>query len=273
MRPRTRPRSSPAALLAGPPVAPAPADAAERAPAAHRATAKQPTAVGAAAPWRTVDPEATRAGLAVLRHGGNAVDAAVAAAATLGVTEPYSSGIGGGGYFVYYDAKTRKVRTIDGRETAPQAMTPTRSWTNGVPIDFNEAVTSGLSVGVPGTPATWQRALRPVGHALASAQALKPADRVARHGFVVDQTFRAPDRGQPGALPRLHVDPQAVPARRQPPAVGSVFRNPQLADTYDALGRKGIDWLYDGALGREIVHTVQAPAGPPRRDPQRARRA
>ena len=70
----------------------------------------------------SVDPEASRIGLRVLKHGGNAVDAAVATAAALGVTEPYSSGLGGGGYFVYYNAKSHKVSTIDGRETAPKAM-------------------------------------------------------------------------------------------------------------------------------------------------------
>src|SRR5579864_8805880 len=90
--------------------------------AAPRQTEKTPTAVGFGGAVSTVDPEASAAGLEVLRNGGNAVDAAVAAAATLGVTEPYSSGIGGGGYFVYYDAKTRTVQTIDGRETAPAAM-------------------------------------------------------------------------------------------------------------------------------------------------------
>ncbi|MDQ1669894.1 MAG: gamma-glutamyltranspeptidase / glutathione hydrolase, partial [Actinomycetota bacterium] len=97
----------------------APAATATSAPAPKRYTAKHPTAVGRGGAVSTVDPEATHAGLAVLRRGGNAVDAAVAAAATLGVTEPYSAGIGGGGYFVYYDAKKRKVYTLDGRETAP----------------------------------------------------------------------------------------------------------------------------------------------------------
>src|SRR5581483_1309415 len=81
------------------------------------------TAVGYGGAVATVDADATRVGIEMLRRGGNAVDAAVAAAAALGVTEPFSSGIGGGGFFVYYDARTRSVHTIDGRETAPATMT------------------------------------------------------------------------------------------------------------------------------------------------------
>lgn len=95
---------------------------AQAAPERGRVTERQPVAVGWGGAVSSVDPEATAAGLAVLRAGGNAVDAAVATAAALGVTEPYSAGIGGGGYFVYYDARTRRVSTIDGRETAPRAM-------------------------------------------------------------------------------------------------------------------------------------------------------
>src|SRR4029079_8051146 len=111
-------------------------------------------------------------GLRVLRRGGNAVDAAVAAAATLGVTEPYSTGIGGGGFFMFYDAKAKKIRTIDGRETAPRSTT--ENTYRG--LTFDEAVNSGLSVGVPGTPRTWDKALRRWG-TLSLAQALTPADR------------------------------------------------------------------------------------------------
>src|SRR5512142_202847 len=95
-------------------VAGVPSDAAAGVPVAERA----PIAVGTGGAVATVDPDATRVGLEVLARGGNAADAAVAAAAALGVTEPYSAGLGGGGCFVYYDAKSGQVRTIDGRETA-----------------------------------------------------------------------------------------------------------------------------------------------------------
>ncbi|MDQ3765233.1 MAG: gamma-glutamyltransferase, partial [Actinomycetota bacterium] len=123
----------------------------------------------------TVDVDASRAALDVLRGGGNAVDAAVAAAATLGVTEPYSAGIGGGGFFVYFQASTRRVFTLDGREAAPHAMRSTAfiDPATGQPLPLADAVTSGLSVGVPGTPATWAQALQRWG-TLSLAQALRP---------------------------------------------------------------------------------------------------
>ena len=241
----------PAALLGSGP-------AAHAANTADRATGKQPTAIGRGGAVTSVDPEATRVGLRVLRRGGNAVDAAVAAAATLGVTEPYSTGIGGGGFFVFYDAKAKKVRTIDGRETAPSATTADTY--RG--LTFDEAVNSGLSVGVPGTPATWVTALRRWGtRSLASS--LAPAAAVARRGFVVDQTFH----DQTAANAARFAD--ILPTRRlflpggQPPAVGSIFRNPALARTYDRLGRKGVRWLYAGRLGREIVRTVRTPPKDP----------
>src|SRR5438093_375487 len=91
-------------------------------PRAAEAPSKQATAVGTGGAVATVDPDATQAGIRILREGGNAVDAAVAAAAVLGVTEPYVAGIGGGGFMVAYVAKEHRVVTIDGRETAPHAF-------------------------------------------------------------------------------------------------------------------------------------------------------
>src|SRR5687767_15983969 len=107
------------------------------------------TSIGTGGAAATVDKLATQAGVDILRRGGNAVDAAVASAAVLGVTEPFSCGIGGGGFMVVGTAGG-SVTTIDGRETAPAAMHPTSFWENGAPLPFASARYSGLSVGVPG---------------------------------------------------------------------------------------------------------------------------
>ena len=117
-----------------------------------------PVAEGRGGAVATADADATRVGIEVLRGGGNAVDAAVAAAAMLGVTEPYSAGIGGGGFFVFYDAKTGAVHTIDGREAAPTRMREDAFVDPATmpPLPFDHAVTSGLQVGILGTPPTWQ---------------------------------------------------------------------------------------------------------------------
>jgi len=227
--------------------------------AAPRAVDKVETAVGSGGAVATVDPEATRVGLEVLRKGGNAVDAAVAAAATLGVTEPYSAGIGGGGFFVYYDAASREVHTIDGRETAPAAMTETSFQDPvGTPILFLDAVNSGLSVGVPGTPLTWQEALDRWG-SVSLAEALRPAWQVASRGFVVDQTFHDQTAANADRFRLFTPTAELFLPGDEPPRVGSIFRNLDLAHTYRLLSRQGVDVLYGGRLGREVVATVQEP--------------
>src|SRR5918996_5530927 len=110
------------------------------------AQVKQPTATGTGGAIATVDVLASEAGLEMLREGGNAVDAAVAAAAVLGVTEPFSSGIGGGGFMVIRPA-SGPVTTIDHRETAPEAMYPESFMEGGAQLAFNDARYSGLSAG------------------------------------------------------------------------------------------------------------------------------
>src|SRR5207248_11068792 len=152
-------------------------------------TPKSPVATGFGGVVSSIDADATAIGVQVLREGGNAVDAAVAVAAALGVTDPFSAGVGGGGFLVFYDARTGKVHTLDGRETAPSTADQNLFLENGKPLAFADAVTSGLSVGVPGTPATWEQALRKWGTRSLS-RTLKPAEQLARKGFVVDQTFQ-----------------------------------------------------------------------------------
>jgi gamma-glutamyltranspeptidase / glutathione hydrolase len=230
-----------------------------------RHTEKTPTASGYGGAVASVDPEATEAGLQVLRAGGNAVDAAVATAAALGVTEPYSAGIGGGGYFVYYDARTRKVSTLDGRETAPESM-PRNAFLDpatGQPYRFTpELVTSGVSVGVPGTPATWETALEEWG-TYSLGEALRPAVKIARRGFVVDETFRSQTLSNKERFAAFTSTAQLFLPGGDAPAVGSIFRNPDLAATYKLLGRKGASELYHGAIADDIVEAARRPPKSP----------
>ena len=226
-----------------------------------RQTEKNPTATGYGGAVSTVDPEASAAAIEVLKRGGNAADAAVAAAATLGVTEPYSAGIGGGGYFVYYDAKSGEVGTIDGRETAPAAM-PHDAFIDpatGEPYRFTpELVTSGVSVGVPGTAATWERALERWG-TVDLGEALKPAIKVANRGFVVDETFRQQTEDNKLRFNNFTSTQQLFLPGGESPAVGSIFKNPELAATYRLLAKEGTTAFYNGPLAEEIAATVQAP--------------
>src|SRR5436309_15908647 len=200
-------------------------------PYVHHPNAVATGTGGAAA---TVDSVATTAAIDALHHGGNAVDAAVTAAGVLGVVEPFSCGLGGGGFMVIRTADGH-VTTIDGREKATAAMTPTSFWENGAPLPFNDARFSGMSVGVPGTPATWAEALDKYG-TITLAQALHPGIRVARDGYVIDQTWYDQAnsvRDWFNDIPSsaaLYLDPDGFPHKP-----GTVFTNPDLAAAYERI--------------------------------------
>jgi gamma-glutamyltranspeptidase/glutathione hydrolase len=231
----------------------------------QRETDKTSSATGYGGAVSTVDPEASAAAIEVLHDGGNAADAAVAAAATLGVTEPYSAGIGGGGYFVFYDAKRGRVGTIDGRETAPAVM-PHDAFIDpatGQPYRFTpELVTSGVSVGVPGTPATWERALDRWG-TVSLHDALEPAIDVATRGFEVDETFRQQTLDNKLRFEAFTSTSGLFLPGGDAPAVGSVLQNHDLAETYRLLAKQGTRGFYRGPLAAEIAATVQAPPKTP----------
>jgi gamma-glutamyltranspeptidase/glutathione hydrolase len=223
-----------------------------------RQPAKEPTAIGRGGAAATVEVLATQAAVKALRRGANAIDAAVVAAAVLGVTEPFSCGIGGGGFMVIR-TKHGKVTTIDHRETAPSAMQPDSFFEAGAPLLFNDARYSGLSVGVPGTVRGWNKALRRYG-TMSLAEALRPAIRVARKGFVIDQTFFDQTLGNVDyfddvpSTRELYLDPDGTPRD-----VGAVFRNPDLARTYKRIARLGPKGFYRGAVAGAIVNAVQNP--------------
>lgn len=238
---------SPAAVVTGRPTPPAPS-----------------TSIGHGGAVSSVDASASAIGLEVLRDGGNAVDAAVATAAALGVTEPYSAGIGGGGYFVYFDAATGEVTTIDGRETAPAAM-PSDAFIDpatGTPYAFAAAVSSGLSVGVPGTLATWEAALDRFGTE-SLRDMLEPATLLATKGFVVDQTFRDQTLANQARFAAFPDTAELFLPNGDAPQVGSIFKNLDLAMTLRQIGLQGTDVFYDGPIADEIADVVQDPITDP----------
>ena len=219
---------------------------------------KAPTALGRGGAAATVDVLASQAAVEALRDGANAVDAAVIAAAVLGVVEPCSCGSGGGGFMVIRTSDG-KVTTIDHRETAPAAMGPDAFFEGGAPLPFNAARFSGLSVGVPGTVSGWDEALRRYG-TLSLPEALQPAIALARRGFVVDQIFFSQTQQNVDffddipSTRALYLDPDGTPRD-----VGSVFRNPDIARTYERIAHLGAKGFYRGAVADAMVEAVQQP--------------
>ena len=170
---------------------------------------KEPTAVGSGGAAGTVDKLATKAAIDTLERGGNAVDATVAAAGVLGVTEPFSAGIGGGGFMVIRTPQGR-VTTIDGREKAPAAMRPDSFLENGAPLLFADARWSGLSAGVPGTVAQWELALDRYG-TKSLRKVLQPGDRRRPPRLHRRPDLLRPDHAERRLLRRRPVDGRDLP--------------------------------------------------------------
>lgn len=258
------------ALGAGSAIAAAPGPGGRGRPAGGRGPEPEPLksneAVGGVAAVASVDPYASDIGLTILRQGGNAIDAAIAMAAALGVTEPYSCGIGGGGFLVYREAATGLVHTIDGRETAPASYTETRfTGDDGAELDFDAVVNSGLSIGVPGTPATWELAAQRFGtRPLASL--LRPAEQLAERGFVVDQHFHDQTAENAERFSRFPETARVFLRDGQAPAIGSTFANPDLAGVYRQLRLRGMGAFYRGRIAQAVLAEANRPSAVPGRE-------
>ena len=225
---------------------------------ANGPAAGAPVATGSGGAVATISAQASQAALAILDQGGNAIDAAVAAAATLGVTDPFSCGIGGGGFMVIYLAKDQRAITIDHRETAPDNTTPQLFQQDGKPVDFETAIASGAAVGVPGTVRGWHEALARYG-SMRFAQVLAPAIEVAEGGFKVNANFShlvAQNENKfrqfvPTSELYLH-DGKAL-------APGVLLRNPGMARAYREIASGGVKAFYEGPIAQAIVDSVNRP--------------
>lgn len=200
---------------------------------------------------------AAEAGREILRQGGTAADAAIAAQLVLGLVEPQSSGLGGGGFALYHDAETDTLTTYDGRETAPHAARPDRFLRDGRRMAFDTAVHSGASVGVPGLARLLETLHRRHGRR-PWKDLFAPAIRLAENGFAVS--------------PRLHLllrwmgAASFEPAARHyffhpdgaPRGIGEMLRNPEYAATLRQLADEGADAMHSGRLAEAIVAAVRA---------------
>lgn len=202
-------------------------------------------------------PLAAEAARDMLRRGGSATDAAIAAALVLNLVEPQSSGIGGGGFALVLDAATGAVTTYDGRETAPAAARGDRFLRDGRPMPFAEAVHSGLSVGVPGLVRMFEMMHAAHGR-LRWADLVVPAARIARAGFPVSPrlnrllTVSGPGRFDAAARAYFFDEDGA------PRPVGYLLRNPDFATTLEAIAAGGATAFYEGPIAERIVTAVAA---------------
>ena len=236
-----------------------PTQTVDRAPAAvspQRASGAYAAGVSAASPL------AVEAGVAILKAGGSAVDAAVAVQAALGLVEPQSSGLGGGAFLLHFDAVTRKVTAYDGRETAPAGATPNMFLgDDGNPLPYADAVTSGRSTGAPGVMAM-------LGHAherhgvLPWSALFDTATHAADDGFVVPKRLArfANSQFRQATLP----DARALFGKPDGTTVqaGETLRNPAYAATLRALSERGPRALLEPPIAGEIVARTSAEPRP-----------
>jgi gamma-glutamyltranspeptidase/glutathione hydrolase len=218
-----------------------------------------PEATGRGGAASTIDPRATVAAIEILKDGGNAVDAAVAAAGVLGVTDPFSCGIGGGGFMLIYLADEKRVVSVEHREKAPKDLTRAHYYEGSAPIPLPEVMTSGLSVGVPGMVHGWELALARYGTRKLSA-VLQPGIRVAERGFEVDQFFVDQITRNAERFKLFSSTAEVfLPAQSQVPTVGSTFTNPGMAKTYRLVAEGGSHAFYRGDIAQAIVAAVTRP--------------
>jgi gamma-glutamyltranspeptidase / glutathione hydrolase len=247
------PQPSNADLL---PVRPAVADPSAAPEAATGLTASA-EAVGRGSMVVAANPFAAEAGRRILRQGGSALDAAIAVQMVLNLVEPQSSGIGGGAFIVTWDAKAKRVRTFDGRETAPAAARPDRFiGADGKPLDFDTTVRSGRSIGVPGVLRALELAHARHGQ-LGWQKLFVPAIELAEGGFVVQKRLgellgkEKPEFFAPGA--RAYFFPDGAALQQ-----GAAVRNPEFAATLRAIAKGGADALYEGPLAAKLVADARA---------------
>ena len=207
------------------------------------------------------NPLASKAGVEILRQGGSVADAAIAAQLVLGLVEPQSSGLGGGGFALLHRAGEPAVHAYDGRETAPAAARPERFLQDDKPMGFFDAVDSGLSVGTPGLVRMLADMHEQHG-VLPWARLFEPALRLAQDGFPVSPRMHAMVSGSDGLKASRSAASYFYDEHGQPWPVGHVLKNADYAKVLKQLAQEGADAFYQGALAEDMVDAVAGHAVP-----------
>ncbi|WP_339531391.1 MULTISPECIES: gamma-glutamyltransferase [unclassified Pseudomonas] len=201
------------------------------------------------------NPLAAEAGREMLRMGGSAIDAAIAMQAVLTLVEPQSSGIGGGAFIMLWDGKN--VQAYDGRETAPAGATERLFLkADGKPMTFPEAQIGGRSVGTPGVLRALEMAHEKTGH-LPWAKLFEPAIRLSEQGFAISPRLHSLIAADRYIAQSPDMAAYFLNADGTPKAIGSVLKNPALADVFKRIAKEGPDALYHGPIADEIARKVQ----------------
>jgi gamma-glutamyltranspeptidase/glutathione hydrolase len=205
-------------------------------------------------------PAATEAGMAVLRDGGNAFDAAIAVAASLGVVEPYSAGLGGGGFWLLYDARQQQYRFIDAREKAPLAAHRDYYLNADGSVNRDRAVNGPSAAAIPGQAAAFAHIASHYG-ALPLTRTLQAAIDQAQNGFAVDDHYRMLMNYRLQAVRRYSHSASIFLDNNEIPQPGFILRQPDLAATLRRLAEHGHEGFYGGETAQRLLQAVQQQGG------------
>ena len=205
-------------------------------------------------------PLATQAGLKILKQGGNAFDAAVAVSATLAVVEPYSSGIGGGGFWLLHDNKSKRDIMVDGRERAPLKATRNMYLNNKGQVINKLSVNGALAAGIPGEPAALVHIAKKYG-LLSLAETLAPAIQAAEKGFVVTEHYRRMTKFRLKALQSSKDAAKIFLKNNQVPPLGYIIKQSDLANTLKMIVKDGHRGFYEGIVARKLVKASTTAGG------------
>ena len=207
------------------------------------------------------NPHAARAGVEILRKGGSAVDAAIAAQMVLNLVEPQASGVGGGAFMLHWDGGAKKLATFDGRETAPRSADENLFTDEGSPMRWADAAADGRSVGTPGLLAMLEKAHRKHGR-LKWKTLFEPAFRLSKRGFAVSPRLsEMVGKNREGLGKYEKSRSYFLTASGEPIASGSVLKNPAFANVLSKVARKGPRAFYRGRTARKLVREVKRAGG------------